>query len=43
MTFVEYKEALKFMFTVNKEGRSYIENNKVTIQNEFINEGLITY
>ena len=43
MTFVEHPDVYKFMFTVNKKSRSYLKENFITIQNGFINEGLITY
>jgi hypothetical protein len=31
------------MFTINKEGRLFLQNNFITIHNGFINEGLNTY
>jgi hypothetical protein len=40
---VEYQEACKFMFAVNKEARSFLLNNFITIRNGFINDGLIPY
>jgi len=43
MMYVEHQDLLKFMFTVNKEMRAYLTQNSSTIQNGFINEGLITY
>ena len=43
MMFVDYEEVYKFMFKVNKEGRNFIHNNIIYIQNEFNNAGLITY
>ena len=43
MMFIEYQDAYKFMFAVNKEGKSYILNNFITIRNGFINDGLIPF
>ena len=43
MMHIDYQEAIKFMFTVNKEGRSFLHNNFIAIRNGFINDGLITY
>ena len=43
MKYVENREVCNFMFCVNNMSRSYIQDNFITIQNEFINEGLITY
>ena len=43
MIFVDYEEVLKFMHAVNKESRVFIEKNYISIQNGFINEGLIPY
>ena len=40
---VEYIEACKFMFAVNKEARTFLKNNFTVVRNGFINEGLITY
>ena len=31
------------MFSVNKEGRSFLQNNYLTIRNGFINDGLISF
>jgi hypothetical protein len=43
MMHVEYQEAYKFMFAVNKEARSFLLKNFITIRNGFINDGLIPY
>ncbi len=43
MMYVERSQALEFMYAVNKEGRSYIEKEYVSLKNGFINEGLIVY
>jgi hypothetical protein len=41
--FVDHKEVKNFMFNLNKKARSYLESNIITVQNGFINEGLITH
>ena len=41
MMHVDYLDAYKFMFTINKEGRKFIINNLITVRNGFINDGLI--
>jgi hypothetical protein len=43
MMYVEREEVLKFMFTVNKSTRAFLEHNFITIRNGFINEGLIPF
>ena len=43
MMYVEYLEVYKFMFTLNRDTRSYLRNNFNIVQNGFINEGLITF
>jgi hypothetical protein len=43
MMYVDYQEAYKFMFAVNKEGRSFLQNHFITIQNGFINDGLVPF
>jgi hypothetical protein len=43
MMHVEYQVAYKFMFTVNKEARSFLLNKFISIRNGFINDGLIAY
>lgn len=40
---VERKQALDFMFGVNKQARSFVKNHFISIRNGFINEGLIIY
>jgi len=40
---VDYEEVQKFMFALNKETRSFLEDNFIIIRNGFVNEGLITY
>ena len=40
---VDYEEAQKFMFALNKETRCFLEDNFIIIRNGFVNEGLITY
>jgi hypothetical protein len=43
MMFVAHKDSCEFMFSVNKETRAFLKNNMGTIQNGFMNEGLIDY
>jgi hypothetical protein len=43
MTYVEYPEVYKFMFSVTKETRNFFFDNIITIRNGFVNEGLIPY
>ena len=43
MMYVDYKAAYKCMFSANKETKSFLFKNADTIQNAFINEGLIYY
>ena len=43
MMFVDHQEVKQFMFNLNKKARSYIQTNIVTVQNGFINEGLVTF
>ena len=43
LMYVEHPEVLNKLFSVNRETRSLIENNFISIRNGFINEGLITY
>jgi hypothetical protein len=43
MMYVEHPEVYKFMFAINNFTRSFILKNLITIQNGFVNEGLITY
>ncbi len=31
------------MFTINKEGRKFLHDNIIEIQNDFVNEGLIEH
>ena len=41
MMHVEYEDAYKFMFNINKEGRQFLINNFTTVRNGFMNDGLI--
>ena len=41
LMFADYIAALKFMFSVNKEARTFFKVNNSTIRNSFINDGLI--
>jgi hypothetical protein len=43
MMYVERSKALEFMFFVNKEARAFLHQHFISIQNGFINEGLIVY
>ena len=42
MMYVDHQEVNKFMFAVNQETRSFIQQNFISIRNGFTNEGLIT-
>ena len=41
MMYVEYEDAYKFMFNINKEGREFLIKNFTTVRNGFMNDGLI--
>jgi hypothetical protein len=43
MMYVDHPEVWKFMFSVNKEARTFLQENFITIQNGFTNAGLITH
>lgn len=43
MMHVDYKESWKFMYSLNKDLRAFIETNAATIYKEFNNDGLIYY
>jgi hypothetical protein len=43
MMYVERSKALEFIFCVNKEARAFLHQHFISIQNGFINEGLIVY
>ena len=43
MMYFDHQEVHKFMYDLNKEMRNFLIVNFTTIQNEFVNEGLITY
>ena len=43
MMYVERSQALEFVFCVNKEARAFLHQHFISIQNGFINEGLIFY
>ena len=43
MMHVEYQQAYKFIFSLNNDSRSFLQNNFITIRNGFINCGLIPY
>lgn len=41
--YLEYDDTCKFMFTVNKAARTFLQTHASTIRNGFINDGLIDY
>ena len=43
LMYIDYREALQFMFAVSKQARLFLHSNIVPFINEFENEGLITY
>ncbi len=43
MMHLKHFDACKFMFTVNREMRTFLKDNIDIIQNGFINDGLIVY
>jgi hypothetical protein len=43
MMHVEHRNVLAFIFGVNKETRTFLIQNMITIQNGFINDGLIEH
>lgn len=43
MYYIDHPEIYKTMFSLTYETRGFFESNYFTIQNGFINEGLITY
>jgi hypothetical protein len=43
MMHVDCAEVYKFMFALNKEARKFLQDKFITVRNEFVNEGLITY
>ena len=43
MTYVEHPEVYKFMYSLNDESRTFLEINFISVRNEFINAGLITF
>ena len=40
LTYVEHKVALKFMFAINKEARTFLHHYFIFIRNAFTNNGL---
>ncbi len=40
---IEYKDALNFLHTINKDASDFLTHNYTAIRNSFENEGLITY
>ena len=43
MMYVDRADVYKFMFTLNKEARKFLQDNFITVRNGFVNDGLITY
>jgi hypothetical protein len=43
MKHLEYQEAYKFMFSINKQGRLFLQQNFIPLRNSVINEGIMTY
>ena len=43
MMYVDCADVYKFMFTLNKEARKFLQDNFITVRNGFVNDGLITY
>jgi hypothetical protein len=41
LMYVDYYHAQEFMFGVNKETRTFVQDNFITVRNEFVNEGLV--
>ena len=41
--YVKHKDALEFMFALNKEARNFIHNNFIAVRNGFTNEGLVDF
>ena len=42
LMYVDIQEAYNFLFSVNKEGKSFLERNFITVRNGFVNDGLVT-
>ncbi len=40
---VDYEQVEIFMFSLNKQTRSFLKDNFIIIRNGFVNEGLVTY
>ncbi len=38
---VKYSHAFKFMFNLNKESRSFLQDNYIAFENGFVNDGYI--
>ena len=43
MMYVEHQQVLQFMFACNKQARTFLQNNYITVRNGFVNDGLIPY
>ena len=40
---IDYKDALEYLFRLDKKAREFLQEHIVTINNGFVNEGLITH
>ena len=43
MMYVEHQQVLQFMFTCNKQARTFLQQNYITVRNGFVNDGLTSY
>jgi hypothetical protein len=43
MMYVEHQQVLQFMFTCNKQARTFLQHNYIIVRNGFVNDGLIPY
>ena len=43
MMYVDHPEVYEFMYSINKETRSFFLKNFITVRNGFFNDGLIIY
>lgn len=41
MMFIDYQDALKFMFSLNMMARNFIRSKFISVRNGFTNDGLI--
>ena len=43
MMYVDRADVYKFMFSLNKEARKFLQDNFITVRNGFLNDGLIIH